>query len=74
MSLRLIIADDHKIMREGLRSLLEKEPGIEIVAEADNGLTVIPLSAGPGWDFCPHVCRFSKGRGIASPFSLSSAS
>ncbi len=44
MSLRLIIADDHKIMREGLRSLLEKEPGIEIVAEADNGLTVIDLA------------------------------
>ncbi len=34
----------------------------------------IPLSAGPGWDFCPHACRFPKGRGIASPLSLSSAS
>ncbi len=33
-----------------------------------------PLSAGPGWDFCPQACRFPQGRGIAIPLSFSSAS
>ncbi len=44
MSLRIIIADDHRIMREGLRSLLEKQPGMEVIAEADNGRTTVQLS------------------------------
>jgi DNA-binding NarL/FixJ family response regulator len=37
MSIKVILADDHKIMRDGLRSLLENEPDIEVVAEAENG-------------------------------------
>ncbi len=41
MSIKVILADDHRIMREGLRSLLEKEPDIEVVAEADNGRTAV---------------------------------
>ena len=36
-SLRLLIADDHEIFRAGLRSLLEDEPGWQVVAEASNG-------------------------------------
>jgi DNA-binding NarL/FixJ family response regulator len=34
---RVLIADDHKLFREGLRSLLERERGIEIMGEARNG-------------------------------------
>lgn len=41
MSIRIILADDHKIVREGLRSLLEKGPGMEVIAEAENGLTAL---------------------------------
>jgi len=37
MSIRIIIADDHQIVRQGLRSLLEKEPDMQVVAEADDG-------------------------------------
>ena len=37
MGIRVLIADDHKIMLAGLRSLLEKQTGIEVVAEAENG-------------------------------------
>lgn len=40
---RVVLADDHRIMREGLRSLLEKEPGMEVVGEADNGHTTVEL-------------------------------
>jgi DNA-binding NarL/FixJ family response regulator len=43
MSTRIILADDHGITRQGLRSLLEKEPDIEVVGEADNGRKVIDL-------------------------------
>ena len=37
MSVNVIIADDHKIMREGLRTLIEKQPGIKVVGEAETG-------------------------------------
>lgn len=44
MTVRIILADDHKIMRDGLRALLEKEPGVEVVAEAENGRTAVRLA------------------------------
>jgi DNA-binding NarL/FixJ family response regulator len=37
MQLNVLIADDHRILRQGLRSLLEKEPDLRVSAEADNG-------------------------------------
>jgi two-component system, NarL family, response regulator NreC len=39
-----IIADDHKIMREGLRSLLEKSGRFECIAEADDGYQAVRLA------------------------------
>ena len=35
--IKVIIADDHMIIRDGLRSLLERQPDMEVVAEAENG-------------------------------------
>jgi DNA-binding NarL/FixJ family response regulator len=35
--IRVVIADDHKIFRKGLKSLLEAEPGFEVVGEASDG-------------------------------------
>jgi len=35
--IRLLLADDQRLMREGLRTLLELEPGFEVVAEAADG-------------------------------------
>ncbi len=35
--MRVLIADDHGIVRSGLRTLLERQQGIEVIAEADNG-------------------------------------
>jgi len=45
MSVRLILADDHKIMREGLRALLAKQKEIEVIAEAESGRGVVELCA-----------------------------
>lgn len=36
-SIRILLADDHEVVRAGLRRLLESEPGFEIVAEAGSG-------------------------------------
>ena len=43
MGLRVLIVDDHKIMREGLRSLLEKQPDIEAVTEAESAQKALKL-------------------------------
>jgi DNA-binding NarL/FixJ family response regulator len=43
MAIKIILADDHRIIREGLRALLEKEPGVEVIAEAADGRTTVKL-------------------------------
>jgi len=42
---RLLIVDDHTIVREGLRLLLEDAPEIEVVGEAANGLQAVEQAA-----------------------------
>lgn len=42
--IRILIADDHAIVRKGLRALLSTEPGIEVVGEAQNGREAIDLA------------------------------
>jgi two-component system, NarL family, response regulator NreC len=42
--LRVLLADDHAIVRRGLKSLLETEPGLTVVAEAADGLDAIRLA------------------------------
>ena len=34
---RIVLADDHQMFRQALRAMLEKEPGMKVVAEASNG-------------------------------------
>jgi two-component system, NarL family, response regulator NreC len=42
---RVLLADDHAIVRRGLKSLLESEPGLTVVAEAGDGLEALRLAA-----------------------------
>lgn len=42
--IRLVLADDHEIVRAGLRMLLNTQPDIEIVAEASSGVEAIELA------------------------------
>jgi len=44
MSTRILLADDHKIMREGLRSLLAEAFDMEVVAEAEDGRSAVELA------------------------------
>ena len=45
MIIRILIADDHKIVRDGLRSLLDKHSGIEVVGEAETGRMAVKLAS-----------------------------
>jgi NarL family two-component system response regulator LiaR len=47
-AIRVLIADDHPVVRQGLRGFLETFTGIEVVAEAENGAQVVALA-------CEHV-------------------
>ncbi len=44
MKIRILLADDHTILREGIRSLIEDEPDMEVVGEAEDGLSVVKLA------------------------------
>lgn len=44
MPTRVLLADDHRIIREGLRSLLQKQSDMEVVEEAEDGLTAVRLT------------------------------
>lgn len=48
--MRVLIADDHKIVRDGLRLLLDSEPDFEIVAEAETGEQALEAIAGSSPD------------------------
>ena len=43
MSIRILLADDHGIIRQGLCSLLEKQPDMEVVGEAEDGQKALEL-------------------------------
>ncbi len=45
-SVRLLIADDHALVRSGLRSLLKREPDFEIAGEAEDGREAVELCRG----------------------------
>lgn len=42
--IRILLADDHRVLRAGLRLLLERQPGFEVVAEASDGREAIELA------------------------------
>ena len=44
MTIKVLLADDDNIVREGLRSILEREPDIDVVAMADNGRMAVQLA------------------------------
>jgi len=44
-SIRILLADDHTVMRRGLRALLERQNGFEVVAEAADGREAVELAS-----------------------------
>lgn len=43
-TIRVLLADDHNIVRDGLKTLIEKEAGVEVIAEAENGRKAVHLA------------------------------
>ncbi|TVS11741.1 MAG: DNA-binding response regulator [Planctomycetaceae bacterium] len=43
-SIRIVLADDHHLVRAGLRALIERSPGLEVVGEAEDGRQVVQLA------------------------------
>ena len=44
MTIKILLAEDHQILREGLVALLEKEPGLQVVGEAEEGNHAVRLA------------------------------
>ena len=44
MKIRVLLADDHKIVRDGLRALIERHDGMQVVAEAETGREALILA------------------------------
>ena len=61
--IRLVIVDDHPVVRDGLRGMLEGQPDFEVVGEAANGQEAVQLAASS--------CRCL--RGPAHPVVLTSS-
>jgi len=57
VSTRLLVADDHDILRRGLRDLLEAQPGWSVVAEAVNGSEAFALAV----DLKPDIAILDVG-------------
>ena len=57
MSIKIILADDHNIIRAGLRAMLEKQPDIKVIAEAENGRETVELAR----DLSPDVILMDIG-------------
>ncbi len=43
-NVRILIVDDHKIVRDGLRTLIDSEEGMEVIAEAEDGRSAVRLA------------------------------
>ena len=43
-NVRILLADDHNILRDGMRLLLERQPGFEVVGEAGDGREIVEMA------------------------------
>lgn len=51
MTINILLADDHKLVRQGLRTMLESRPDLKVIGEAADGLEVLKKAA----ELQPHV-------------------
>ncbi|HYN36192.1 MAG TPA: response regulator transcription factor [Actinomycetota bacterium] len=63
-TLKVMLVDDHEIVRQGLRALLEAEGNIEIVAEANNGPSAVSLASAHQPDVVVMDVRMPGGSGV----------
>lgn len=71
--IRLLLADDHPVVRAGLRAVLETEPGLAVVAEAATAEDAVVRAAAGDIDVVLMDLQFGKGMGGAEATALITA-
>lgn len=70
MTVRVLIADDHPIVRVGLRRLLEREPDIEVVGEAADGAEAVEMAVSASVDLVILDVAMSRKTGLQAADEL----
>ena len=70
MKIKILLAEDHKIVREGTRQLLEQYPDMEIVGEAADGLEAIRLAGELHPDVVVMDVRLPRLNGIEATHTI----
>ncbi len=65
-AIRVLLADDHPVVREGLRGMLSAEPGIDVVGEAASGNEAVTLARTRRPDVVLMDLRMPGGDGVAA--------
>ena len=68
--IRILIVDDHPLIREGLTAVLQMQPDMEVVAEAEDGKDAIQLHRGLGPDVTLMDLRLPDISGIEAILSI----
>ncbi len=68
--INIMLVEDHQIVREGLRRMLEVEPDLKVVAEAANGEQALPLAASLSPDVVLMDIKMSGGDGVQATRKL----
>jgi DNA-binding NarL/FixJ family response regulator len=64
--IRILLVDDHPVVRHGLRGMLEAEPDLEVVAEAGGGVAGLELAVQQRPDIVLMDLRMPDGDGVAA--------
>jgi len=65
-TIRVLLADDHPVVREGLRGMLAAEPGIDVVGEAGSGDEAVAVARGLRPDVILIDLRMPHGDGVSA--------
>jgi DNA-binding NarL/FixJ family response regulator len=68
---RILLADDHTVVREGVRAVLDSAPDFEVVAEADNGADAVELALSEDVDLAVLDVTMPRKTGLQAAQELS---